>query len=448
MKLSTGRRIACGAAALALLLLASTGSRVAPERRVADRVTLAGLPADFVENRGQWGGSARFVARRGSLLAAFHPDSVRIHQGDETPLTLRFMAASENVALVGEERRPGRYNFFFGNDPRQWRSEVPAWGSVLYRGLYPGVDLRIREEAGRLEYDLMLAPGRDLAQVAIRTETACGLGLESDGSLSIRTDSGTLRQTPPRTWEVLRDGRRRPIESRFRILGDERYGFEVPGRDQKLALVVDPGLEWSTFLGGFDREEIHGMAVAADGSGDVIVAGSTWSSDFPASSGSRGASPLVPFVARVTSNGSALVYATLFGGTDGNVSFGLDLALDASSAPVLVGETNSATFPTTPGAYDPTFNEPSAQINRGWDAFVTRFDASGGRMVFSTFLGAERHPRSIPARSAPSAAGMRARGRWPWTHPEPSSFRGQPTRTTSRRPQALTTGRTSTWKFR
>jgi hypothetical protein len=157
----------------------------------------------------------------------------------------------------------------------------------------------------------------------------------------------------------------------------------------RLALVIDPGLEWSSFLGGWDREEIHGVAMTRDGSGDVVVAGSTWSADFPMTpSGARGASPLISFVARLNASGTDLVYATLFGGTQGNVSFGYGLALDATSAPVVVGETNAADFPTTPGAYQPNFNEPAIDINRGWDAYVTRFDASGSRMVFSTFLGA------------------------------------------------------------
>jgi hypothetical protein len=85
-------------------------------------------------------------------------------------------------------------------------------------------------------------------------------------------------------------------------------------------------------------------------------------------------SPLIPFVARINATGTELVYATLFGSRNGNVAYAFDLALDAASAPIVVGETNGADFPTTPSAYQPTFNEPSATINRGWDGFVTRFN--------------------------------------------------------------------------
>ena len=166
-----------GAVALALLLLGGTGSRSAPGDAGEERPTLAALPADFIENRGQWTGGARFVARRGALRAAFHEDSLLIHQGDETPLALRFVGASTEATLVGEGRRSGEYNFFFGNDPERWWSKVPAWSAVRYRELYPGIDLRVREEAGRLEYDVMLAPRADLGRVVIRAENACGLEL-------------------------------------------------------------------------------------------------------------------------------------------------------------------------------------------------------------------------------------------------------------------------------
>jgi hypothetical protein len=353
---------------------------------------LARLSADFVENRGQWDGPARFVAWKGATVASFENAAIRLRTGKDrsSSMILAFEGAvNKDAQLLGENKRSGYYNFFLGNDATRWRSNVPAYSGVLYRELYDGVDVRVREEEGRLEYDVLLLPGADLEQVVIRADGASRLTLGSDGSLVLESPAGSVQQTPPRTWEVLASGDKRPKASRFRIIDAHRFGFEVPDHDSRLALVIDPGLEWSTFLGGSNREEIHGLALTRDGSGDVVVAGHTWSSDFPtAPAGSLGASPLIPFVARLNSTGTALVYATLFGGTNGNVSFAFGLTLDATSAPIVVGETNAANFPTTPGAFQPTFNEPSATINRGWDGFVTRFNSSGSAMVFSTFLGA------------------------------------------------------------
>jgi hypothetical protein len=353
---------------------------------------LLGRGLDFVENCGQWDGPTVFSTWLGRELAAsLEPGGVALRLGGESPTHVRllFEGASAAATIVGEQKRRGVYNFFLGNDPRQWRSNVPAFGSVRYRGLYDGVDIRVLQREGRLEYDVLLSPHADLEQVIIRADGVKGLEIASDGGLILQTTGGPLRQTPPVTWEELPDGTTRRLESRFRKIDAERYGFEVPHRTRALPLVIDPGLEWSTFLGGSNREEIHGLALTTDGSGDVVVAGHTFSNDFPtAPAGALGSSPLIPFVARLNATGTELVYATLFGSRNGNVAYAFDLALDASSAPIVVGETNGADFPTTSGAYQPAFNEPSATINRGWDGFVTRFDATGSTMVFSTYLGA------------------------------------------------------------
>ena len=394
--MSSLMRSACVLTICTLLLIAGASPRAhdAAPRRSTETIApiaLASLQLDFVENRGQWDVRSRFVARQGPVAASIEPGAVRIVTSGEQPagVVLSFEGAATDATIAGEQVRDGRYNFFVGNDARKWRSNVRAFGAVRYRGLYEGVDLRVVQRDGRMAYDLLLAPGADLDQVVIRAGGASAITLESGGTLVLDTAAGPLRQTAPATWEELPDGTTRRLESRFRKIDDARYGFEVPDRDASRPLVIDPGLEWSTFLGGSNREEIHGLAMTRDGTGDVVVAGSTWSNDFPtAPPGVLGSSPLIPFVARVNSTGTALVYATLFGGTNGNVSFGLGLTLDASSAPIVVGETNAANFPTTAGAYQPVFNEPSATINRGWDAFVTRFNASGGQMVFSTFLGA------------------------------------------------------------
>ncbi len=371
------------------------------------------LPLQFIENCGQWAPSSRFVARSGAVLAAFEDGAIALHLLGETPTTVRlvFEGASRPSLPTGEGTAGGHYNFYIGDDRARWRSCVPAWTRVRYRGLYPGIDLVVRDGGGRLEYDLELQPGADLSLVTVRAEGVSFLEAEPDGALVLHTAAGPLLQSAPRSWEVLAGGERRPLESGVRLGGSDDlrcFDFEAPHRDPSLAMVVDPGLEWSTFLGGGNRDQIQSLALATDGSGDVIVCGHTWSPDFPATSGALIVSPLIPFVARLDASGSTLIYATLFGSSNGNVAFAWDLALDATSAPVVVGETNAADFPTTAGAFQTSFNEPSAPINRGWDAYVTRFDASGGQMVFSTDLGAAPifHETQVGAKRGGDEAGL------------------------------------------
>src|SRR5882762_10991404 len=144
----------------------ATPNAAAPVRPAS----LAGeLPADFIENRGQWDESVEFVARKGALAVAFEKNaiSMRVAARQAESLRLTFEGSTTKPTVTGEARRTSHYNFFFGNDSKKWRERVPIYGSVLYQGLYEGVDVRVRAEADRLEYDLSLAPKADLRQVII-----------------------------------------------------------------------------------------------------------------------------------------------------------------------------------------------------------------------------------------------------------------------------------------
>lgn len=114
------------------------------------RSSLARLPVEFVENRGQWNGSAKFVARQERMTASLEPAVVTLRLAADRPaqVSLTFDGASKDVIVTGEERRSGRYNFFLGSDPSKWQSNVAAYGAVRYRGLYPGVDLRVLHRDG------------------------------------------------------------------------------------------------------------------------------------------------------------------------------------------------------------------------------------------------------------------------------------------------------------
>ena len=347
----------------------------------------AALALDFIENRGQWEPAVKFAGRKGAVAAAFEKDAISVQVSSReksAAVRLVFEDSSNEVALIGEGKRAGVYNYFFGNDPAHWQSNVGAFSSVLYRGIYDGIDVRVREENGRLEYDLMAAPHANLAQVKIRPEGASQIELAKDGALLLHAAGETLRQNAPKTWQQLPDGTTRSIECRFRKIDNQHYGFETAKRDPALALVIDPGLEWSTFLGGAADETVTGIKLARDGSGDVVLCGQTYSADFPHSNGRHAPVGMTPYVARINSTGSALVYSTFFGGTFNHSV--LDVALDSQSQPVVVGDTNSLDFPVTPGAYDTT---PGDGFHGDYDAYVIKFNSTGSAILFGTYLGSQ-----------------------------------------------------------
>ena len=336
---------------------------------------------DFIENEGQWDRGVRFLARLGTATAVVEQSTLTLRPAahPDAAVSLIFEGASTGAVIVGEGRRVTHYNFYLGSDSSTWRANVPAYGAVAYRGMYDGVDVRLHERSGQLEYELRLASGADLEQVVIRADGTSNLHLDPDGSLVLDTANGPFRQSAPRSWEELEGGRLRPRASRFRQIDGRRYGFEVDDRDPTRPLVIDPGLVWSTFLGGSGPDFIGPSVVARDGTGDVFVGGTMASADFPMfSDASFAPGTQVPaFVARLDSTGSVLRYATFVGGWHAQIVH-RGLAVDAAGNAVLVGQTFSPDFPTTPGAFD--------RVGVNKDAFVVRLNAAGG-LIFSTFLG-------------------------------------------------------------
>ena len=341
----------------------------------------AGGHIDFIENQGQWDRGVRFLARLGAATAVVEQRTLTLRPAAhrEAAVSLTFEGASTVAVIVGEGKGTTRYNFYLGSDSSAWRANVPAYRAVAYRGMYDGVDVRLHERSGQLEYELRLASGADLEQVVIRADGASNPHLDGDGSLVLDTVNGPFRQSAPRSWEELPDGRLRPLASRFRQIDGQRYGFEVEDRDPTRPLVIDPGLVWSTFLGGSGPDFIGPSVVARDGTGDVFVGGTMASADFPMFSDASFApgSQVPAFVARLDSTGSALRYATFVGGWHAQIVH-RGLAVDAAGNAVLVGQTFSPDFPTTAGVFD--------RIGVNKDAFVVRLNAAGG-LIFSTFLG-------------------------------------------------------------
>jgi len=350
----------------------------------------ARLPLAFVENAGQWSVPSRFVARRGDLRTHLSGDSFTLQVlGEEDGEMLlqnvrfEFEGADASAIPAGLRELPGRHHFFLGADPARWRTDVRSFAEVLQTGLYEGIDLLWREERGRLEYDLRLAPGSDLSQVVVRVEGASGaLRIEDDGTLVVRTERGELRQAPPRTWEEVA-GRRRPVEARYRRIGEDRFGFEAPSRDPLLALVVDPGLTYSTYLGGSGDDTPWGIAL--DPTGVAVVVGRTYSVDFPTTPGVFG--PIYSgldfnaeaFVSRISAAGDVLLSSTFLGGTNGDAAEAV--VLDPAGVLWISGRTRSTDFPVTPGALDTTYNGGII------DGFVTCVSATGDTILYSTYLG-------------------------------------------------------------
>ena len=357
------------------------------------------LPVAFIENRGQTDSRVRYYAQ-GSRYAFYLTRDQIVLSFAKQPSTqgltlgLRFLGSNPKVVVEGEERAAGAVNYLHGNNPAGWQTEVPRYGQILYRELWPGVDLRLREQAGTLKYEFRVRPGARPEDVRLAYAGATGLSLDDRGRLLIETDMGVLRDSPPVSYQEIA-GARVPVESRYVIRerggAQEGYGFAVGALyDPERELIIDPGLEYSTFLGGSSDDYVAGIQV--DANGNAYVVGTTQSPNFPTTAGAfrrtgSASNSLDIFVSKLNPTGTALVYSTFIGGT--NFDSGRAIAIDAAGNAYVTGQTKSSNFPTTAGAFDRTFNVdtcPRCGIDQE-DAFVLKLNAAGSGLVYSTFLG-------------------------------------------------------------
>jgi hypothetical protein len=237
--------------------------------------------------------------------------------------------------------------------------------------------MAVRGEGGKLKYEFHLKPGSSVEDVRLAYRGAEGLSVGAGGELLVRTSLGVLKDAAPVSYQRI-GGERVPVESRYKLLkGDGGYGFWVGAHDPRYPLVIDPGLDYSTFLGGTSGDEGEGMAVRE---GRAYVTGRTSSTNFPTTPGAfdRTFSGGDAFVTKLNASGSALVYSTFLGGT--NFDQGFDITVDRRGSAYVTGSTFSANYPTTRGAFDRT-------SNGNLDAFVTKLNATGSALVYSTFLG-------------------------------------------------------------
>jgi hypothetical protein len=277
--------------------------------------------------------------------------------------------ASESPVIRPLDRQQGVSHYYTGADPSTWRTNVPHFGRVAMHGVYPGIDLVYHGEGGRLEYDFVVAPGADPTRIALRFHGA-EPALNSAGDLWLETPAGRLVHHKPALYQTV-DGRRAPVDGAF-LLDDGVVRFSIGSYRRDLPLVIDPVVSYSTFLGGNLSDEI--TAIALSGS-DAIVTGATDSTGFY--TGTRSGETDF-FVARINAAGNSIVYAVIVGGELADFASGI--AMNGSNEVVVAGSTLSTSFPGSSGSFRTT-------NGGGFDAFVTRLNATTGALVRSTLYG-------------------------------------------------------------
>ena len=349
-----------------------------------------GSPSRFVSNCGQWTDDIHYLGELPGMLVRVEHRSIALQLSGSSDgaagvlVRILFEGCSTSTIVEGDGEREGSHNFFLGNDPRKWVAGARAFDRVRYRNLYPGIDLVLRLQGGRLKYDLEVAPNADVESFVMRFEGIEDLRPRGDGTPVASTDIGSLVQLPGRSWQTQPSGEQREVSVTWHEVGENGLGMGVPERDPSLPLVIDPELVWSTYLGSSFGDSTGDWIndVAYDPAGYVVVVGKTDGPDsFPQTPGayqSPGVAPENVFVTKFRNDDGALVYSSVFGGL-GNPQRGIAVSVDPSGRATVVGITTAPDFPVTPGAFD-------THKDSNTTSFVTQLTELGDGLVFSTFI--------------------------------------------------------------
>jgi hypothetical protein len=361
---------------------AEAGASAPAARKDGLSKAFGALPLRFEANRGQAGEGTDYLVRGNGYSVAVGVAGLSLSvagAGSDSTVHMRLAGVDESVAPRNGTRLSGVSNYLRGSDPAGWVFGVPSFGSISYPGAYPGIDVVYRGAKSGLKYDFVVAPGADPGRIQLAFDQPATV--DPGGDLVVDTPAGSVRHERPVVYQE-DNGRRRLVDARYvaRTAGSgTTVQFQLGRYDTSRTLVIDPAVVYSTFIGGPIGDAVNGLAV--DGSGHAYVAGSTTSPDFPtvnAIQATKGAGTTDDaFVAKFNPTGNGLVYSTFLGGGAADVANAI--ALDAGGNAYVAGTTSSTNFPLA--------NALQATKGAESDAFVTKLNAAGNALVYSTYLG-------------------------------------------------------------
>ena len=347
-------------------------------------------PIAFETNRGQAPQKYSFLFHRDGLRAKFFSNGADFvlcgKSGCDEKLVLSFVGA--HSVPESTSTLTGRANYFFGNDSSGWIRNIPLSSAIEYKELYPGISLSFYGNGQELEHDFHIAPGADPSRIALRFDGATRIHQNGDGNLEIHTANGALTLKRPVAYQ-LSDGKRVPVDARFLQAGDGSIRFRVGTYDPKRSLVIDPVIVFASYLAGQGTD--LATAITTDANGDVLVTGSTTSTDFPTSNplqSSLGTNGQSMFVTKFDPSGKTLIYSTYLGGSGQPVgassASGGAIKVDANGDAIVAGLTSSGNFPVAGAG-----TSLSCQTNDNCFA-IASLSPDGSRLNYSGTYGGEQ----------------------------------------------------------
>lgn len=365
-------------------------------------------PVEYVRNDGQWAGDFLyrgttphgeiFLRKKGFRILQvgtdFHELRRKLHEQPGAGnlsfnyhvYDMNFVGANEVSACQEEKLQKHYYNYFLGNDPKNWKSSIHPALALVYKNLYNGVDARIYSESGHVKYDLIAEPGATVSAIAIAYEGTDRIALENN-KLLITTSVGTNTEMSPYAYQFIGD-EKVEVPCRYVLRDNKQVGFDFPkGYNKKYSLVIDPILIFSTLTGS--TADNWGFTATYDSLGNFFSGGIANAAGYPLTAGpfqgtfggggfGGGGFGCDAVISKFNPAGNALIYSTYLGGSDNDQPH--SIVVDQNGNLGIAGRTYSTNFPTSAGCYDNTANGAA-------DIFVTKLNNTGTALIGSTYIG-------------------------------------------------------------
>jgi hypothetical protein len=377
--------------------------------------SLSAMPLVFTENKGQFGsktlykseiGGATFYFCRDEVAYLFVRDSKEKIQDNSNNSSImgkdinsaiprykqegilvkaNFLGANPDVQVVGENRLGYNNNYFYGSDQSRWHTDVPNYSTIVYKEIYSNIDLRYQGNGQSLKYDFIVRPGAEISSIKIKYEGVENLSVAADGDLKATTSFGPISEKAPYIYQEV-NGTKQQVQGRYRLIADGVFGFEIAGSyNASLPLVIDPQLVYCSYWGGTGEDNVASLAV--DQSGNTYLLSLTSSPNLPIvtpyDSSYNGGGDI--HIAKLSTATNTIFFSTYVGGDSADEP--REVNVDNSGNVFIMGTTNSQNFPTQ-NAFDNSYNGNT-------DIFITKLNAAGNGLLYSTYVGGTESERRL-----------------------------------------------------
>lgn len=371
-----------------------------------------GQNIEFVENKGQWDDRVRFMGQVSNGAFFVHRDGFTVLQHNSEDWE-RMHTATHNHLVDGKSIRGQTFsvrshayrvdfvnangksqilpdkplytynNYFIGNDPSKWASDCKIYQGITIKNIYPNIDVRYYSNAGAMKYDLIVNPGGNVADIAMKYDGADGLEMKNK-ELVIHTSVGNLKELAPYTFQYNEKGKSE-VAARY-TLKDNIVRFDIRDYDPSSTLVIDPTLVFCSFTGS--AADNWGFTATYGPDGSMFGGGIVMGTGFPYSPGAfqtqfggGGSSGCFTGnidigVIKLSSDGSTRMYATYVGGNAQDVP--QSLIVDNQGNLIIAGRTTSSNYPTT---------APLIGAGGAYDIILTKLNSTGTALIGSRKIG-------------------------------------------------------------